>query len=150
MAGARSHGALAPLGLHWPIPAGSLHPAACLGAGGLPAPSRPRRLTLVPAPKPILQPQAAERTITSDLEYLISKAVDTSKADYAVFTGVQASGLLGASVQGPACIVPAWRQSAAQGAPSRRRRRCRSAAHPAAAAPCLHICLMRADPQLGG
>ncbi|KAL4431647.1 hypothetical protein ABPG77_001489 [Micractinium sp. CCAP 211/92] len=33
--------------------------------------------------------KAAERTITSDLEYMISKAVDTSKADYAVFTGVQ-------------------------------------------------------------
>ncbi|KAI7841811.1 hypothetical protein COHA_004534 [Chlorella ohadii] len=33
--------------------------------------------------------KAAERTITSDLEYLISKAVDPKKADYAVFTGVQ-------------------------------------------------------------
>lgn len=33
--------------------------------------------------------KAAERTITSDLEYLISKAVDPAKADYAVFTGVQ-------------------------------------------------------------
>eukprot|EP00200_Dunaliella_tertiolecta_P007906 CAMPEP_0202374188 /NCGR_PEP_ID=MMETSP1127-20130417/5069_1 /ASSEMBLY_ACC=CAM_ASM_000462 /TAXON_ID=3047 /ORGANISM="Dunaliella tertiolecta, Strain CCMP1320" /LENGTH=415 /DNA_ID=CAMNT_0048971285 /DNA_START=57 /DNA_END=1304 /DNA_ORIENTATION=- len=33
--------------------------------------------------------QAAERTITSDLEYLIEKAVDPSKANYAVFTGVQ-------------------------------------------------------------
>lgn len=33
--------------------------------------------------------KAAERTITSDLEYLIEKAVDTKKADYAVFTGVQ-------------------------------------------------------------
>nr|AXF41557.1 LCI420 protein [Chlorella sp. ArM0029B] len=33
--------------------------------------------------------KAAERTITSDLEYLIEKAVDTNKADYAVFTGVQ-------------------------------------------------------------
>ncbi len=31
----------------------------------------------------------AERTITDDLEYLISKAVDPSKADYAVVTGVQ-------------------------------------------------------------
>jgi hypothetical protein len=30
---------------------------------------------------------AAERTITSDLEYLISKAVDPTKADYAVITG---------------------------------------------------------------
>jgi hypothetical protein len=34
--------------------------------------------------------QAAERMISSDLEYLIEKAVDTKKADYAVFTGVQA------------------------------------------------------------
>mmetsp|Transcript_4823 Transcript_4823/g.8376 ORF Transcript_4823/g.8376 Transcript_4823/m.8376 type:complete len:470 (+) Transcript_4823:45-1454(+) len=33
--------------------------------------------------------KAAERTITSDLEYLIGKAVDPAKADYAVFTGVQ-------------------------------------------------------------
>ena len=33
--------------------------------------------------------KAAERTITSDLEYLIEKAVDPKKADYAVFTGVQ-------------------------------------------------------------
>ncbi|KAF5838160.1 hypothetical protein DUNSADRAFT_3285 [Dunaliella salina] len=33
--------------------------------------------------------QAAERTITNDLEHLISQAVDTSKANYAVFTGVQ-------------------------------------------------------------
>lgn len=31
--------------------------------------------------------QVAERTITSDLEELISAAVDTSKADYAVVTG---------------------------------------------------------------
>ncbi len=30
---------------------------------------------------------AAERTITSDLEFLISKAVDPTKADYAVITG---------------------------------------------------------------
>lgn len=42
--------------------------------------------------------QAAERTITSDLEYMISKAVDTSKADYAVFTGVQVGAL-------PACLA---------------------------------------------
>jgi hypothetical protein len=33
--------------------------------------------------------KAAERTITNDLEYLIEKAVDIKKADYAVFTGVQ-------------------------------------------------------------
>jgi hypothetical protein len=32
---------------------------------------------------------AAERTMTDDLEYLIEKTVDTSKADYAVVTGVQ-------------------------------------------------------------
>ncbi|GAX83977.1 hypothetical protein CEUSTIGMA_g11402.t1 [Chlamydomonas eustigma] len=32
---------------------------------------------------------AAERTMTDDLEYLIEKAVDSSKADYAVITGVQ-------------------------------------------------------------
>eukprot|EP01025_Chloroclados_australasicus_P052758 TRINITY_DN6160_c0_g2_i1.p2 TRINITY_DN6160_c0_g2~~TRINITY_DN6160_c0_g2_i1.p2 ORF type:complete len:319 (+),score=63.53 TRINITY_DN6160_c0_g2_i1:142-1098(+) len=31
----------------------------------------------------------AERVITSDLEFLISRAVDTEKADYAVVTGVQ-------------------------------------------------------------
>jgi len=31
----------------------------------------------------------AERTITSDLEYLIEKAVDTSNSNYAVFSGVQ-------------------------------------------------------------
>ena len=31
----------------------------------------------------------AERTISNDLEYLIDQAVDTSKADYAVITGVQ-------------------------------------------------------------
>lgn len=33
--------------------------------------------------------KVAERTITTDLEKLIGKAVDTSKADYAVVTGVQ-------------------------------------------------------------
>jgi len=33
--------------------------------------------------------KAAERMITDDLEYLIEKAVDTNKADYAVVTGVQ-------------------------------------------------------------
>ncbi|GFR41691.1 hypothetical protein Agub_g2438 [Astrephomene gubernaculifera] len=33
--------------------------------------------------------KAAERVISTDLEYLISKAVDPAKADYAVFTGVQ-------------------------------------------------------------
>ncbi|GLC42301.1 hypothetical protein PLESTB_000661900 [Pleodorina starrii] len=33
--------------------------------------------------------QAAERVISTDLEYLISKAVDPTKSDYAVFTGVQ-------------------------------------------------------------
>jgi len=33
--------------------------------------------------------KVAERTITADLEKLISKSVDTSKADYAVITGVQ-------------------------------------------------------------
>mmetsp|Transcript_26962 Transcript_26962/g.72852 ORF Transcript_26962/g.72852 Transcript_26962/m.72852 type:complete len:453 (-) Transcript_26962:483-1841(-) len=33
--------------------------------------------------------KAAERTITNDLKHLISKAVDPSKANYAVFTGVQ-------------------------------------------------------------
>ncbi|KIY94237.1 low-CO2-inducible protein [Monoraphidium neglectum] len=32
---------------------------------------------------------AAERVITDDLEFLISKAVDPEKADYAVITGVQ-------------------------------------------------------------
>lgn len=31
----------------------------------------------------------AERTISDDLEYLVVRAVDTSKADYAVVTGVQ-------------------------------------------------------------
>jgi len=33
--------------------------------------------------------KVAERTISDDLEFLISKTVDTSKADYAVITGVQ-------------------------------------------------------------
>ncbi|KAG2425052.1 hypothetical protein HXX76_013961 [Chlamydomonas incerta] len=33
--------------------------------------------------------KAAERVISADLEYLISKAVDPKKADYAVITGVQ-------------------------------------------------------------
>jgi len=33
--------------------------------------------------------KVAERMITNDLEFLISKAVDTGKADYAVITGVQ-------------------------------------------------------------
>lgn len=33
--------------------------------------------------------KVAERTITDDLEYLIEKAVDPSRADYAVITGVQ-------------------------------------------------------------
>ncbi|GAB4814589.1 hypothetical protein N2152v2_001635 [Parachlorella kessleri] len=33
--------------------------------------------------------KVAERTITSDLEFLIAKAVDPAKADYAVVTGVQ-------------------------------------------------------------
>lgn len=33
--------------------------------------------------------QVAERAITADLETLISKAVDSSTADYAVVTGVQ-------------------------------------------------------------
>lgn len=33
--------------------------------------------------------QVAERTITADLENLISKAVDSSAADYAVVTGIQ-------------------------------------------------------------
>ena len=31
--------------------------------------------------------QTAERAITADLEFLISKAVDPKKADYAVVTG---------------------------------------------------------------
>jgi hypothetical protein len=45
---------------------------------------------------------AAERTITSDLEYLISKAVDTNKADYAVITGARPGCLLLGSCP-PAC-----------------------------------------------
>ncbi|KXZ50484.1 hypothetical protein GPECTOR_16g659 [Gonium pectorale] len=43
----------------------------------------PTDMTLVDITK------AAERVISTDLEYLISKAVDPKKADYAVFTGVQ-------------------------------------------------------------
>ena len=35
----------------------------------------------------------AERTITNDLEYLIEKAVDHDKADYAVITGIQVRAL---------------------------------------------------------
>ena len=37
--------------------------------------------------------QVAERTITDDLEYLIRHTVDSSKADYAVVTGVQVRNL---------------------------------------------------------
>ena len=33
--------------------------------------------------------KVAERTISDDLEFLISKTVNTDKADYAVITGVQ-------------------------------------------------------------
>jgi hypothetical protein len=40
-------------------------------------------------PQASLVPQVAERQITTDLEYLISKTVDPQKADYAVVTGVQ-------------------------------------------------------------
>lgn len=36
--------------------------------------------------------KVAERTISADLELLISKAVDVNKADYAVVTGVQVCG----------------------------------------------------------
>ncbi len=39
-----------------------------------------------------------------DLEFLIEKAVDTSKADYAVFTGVQV-GLRGSAHQLAACLT---------------------------------------------
>ena len=44
--------------------------------------------------------QAAERTLTKDLENLIAKAVDTSKADYAVITGVQIHATTNDSVSG--------------------------------------------------
>jgi hypothetical protein len=64
-------------------------PTACLPACcTLPSP--------FPATGPALPPhravditKVAERTISDDLEYLISKTVDTNKADYAVVTGVQ-------------------------------------------------------------
>lgn len=45
--------------------------------------------------------QVAERTISTDLEFLISKAVDINKADYAVITGVQVTA------QKLLCRVPA-------------------------------------------
>jgi len=38
--------------------------------------------------------RVAERTITSDLEFLISKAVDTSKADYAGAGGLRAGSVV--------------------------------------------------------
>ncbi|GLI71752.1 hypothetical protein VaNZ11_017071, partial [Volvox africanus] len=44
---------------------------------------KPQEMDLVEITK------AAERVISTDLEYLISKAVDPHKANYAVFTGVQ-------------------------------------------------------------
>ena len=44
--------------------------------------------------------QAAERTLTQDLESLISKGVDTGKADYAVITGVQIHACTDQSVSG--------------------------------------------------
>ena len=43
--------------------------------------------------------QAAERTITQDLENLIHKAVDSKTADYAVVTGIQARPCLAACRQ---------------------------------------------------
>ena len=43
--------------------------------------------------------QAAERVITQDLEYMIGKAVDTSKADYIVVTGVQVGPCKGGRCQ---------------------------------------------------
>ncbi len=51
--------------------------------------SQPRLLPKVPCPPFSHWLQVAERTITSDLEFLIAKAVDPAKADYAVVTGVQ-------------------------------------------------------------
>ncbi len=52
---------------------------------------------------------AAERTITSDLEFLISKAVDPTKADYAVITGEpqQAAGP-DHSLRGLRGLITAW------------------------------------------
>lgn len=44
-----------------------------------------------------------------DLEYLISKAVDITKADYAVITGVQIH-----NCEPPACALP-WRRQMGEG-----------------------------------
>ena len=66
---------------------------------------------VLPAPHlPVLQ--ATERVISDDLSFLISRAVDVSKADYAVVTGVQvgwagpgrASVLKALSVRVAACM----------------------------------------------
>lgn len=38
--------------------------------------------------------QVAEKAISSDLEFLISKAVDPEKADYAVVTGKHEASVL--------------------------------------------------------
>jgi hypothetical protein len=57
---------------------------ACLAAAVLPA--------KLPLPSPVLTPAAAAAfflLLLQDLEYLISKAVNTKNADYAVVTGVQ-------------------------------------------------------------
>ena len=79
-----------------------------LAAGLLPRKLPSRRAPAGPSltpPGPLLSPRAeglepilmnlvditsvAERVITDDLEFLISKAVDPNKADFAVITGVQ-------------------------------------------------------------
>ena len=51
------------------------------------------QIAVLPTSDSILQPacmlQLAEKVITRDLETLISKAIDTTKSDYAVIAGVQ-------------------------------------------------------------
>ena len=48
-----------------------------------------RQKAMESEPLPAWGEQVAERTITADLEGLISKAVDNGSADYAVVTGIQ-------------------------------------------------------------
>ena len=72
--------------------------SACMGMtppGGLllgpvssPAPVAPS-LSLLSSRPAVQMTKVADRTISDDLEYLISKTVDTNKADYAVVTGIQ-------------------------------------------------------------
>ncbi len=55
----------------------------------------------------IAMTKAAERTITSDLEYLIEKAVDTTRANYAVRApGLQLQSVPGRALCSELATVP--------------------------------------------